>query len=76
MSVDPRHPIVLALVLRLLRGETITVIDEHGRIWRSEASRLFLVLPGNGEAAPILEHVDAYEVALRLASLRLPVSAA
>jgi hypothetical protein len=66
--VAPRYPDVRELAIRLLRGEVVQLEDEHGRRWRGEAGRLLVVLPGNGEAAAVLEG-DAFDVAERLADL-------
>ena len=65
-----RYERVSSLAVRLLAGETIEHVDEHGRHWRATRNALLLVLPGNGESAAILEGVDAFEIATKLAALR------
>jgi hypothetical protein len=64
-----RYPTVFLLAARLVNGETIERLDEHGRRWRATASALYLVRPGTGELAPIVEG-STYDVAERLAGLR------
>lgn len=65
-----RYGEIRELALRLLAGEVIDVTDEHGRVWRGEASTLALVQPGTGAVGPVLEGVDAYTVAWRLWAVR------
>jgi hypothetical protein len=67
---------VREFVLRLLQGETVDVTDEHGRVWRGTSSELALVQPSTGAVGPVLSGVDAYTVALRLASVDAPEVAA
>jgi hypothetical protein len=62
------EPIFL-LAVQLLNGEVIELVDQHARHWRGTADALFLVLPGSGEAGPVLEAADAYDVAERLVGL-------
>jgi hypothetical protein len=45
------------------------VTDEHGRVWRGEASTLSLVQPGTGAVGPVLQGVDAFSVAFSLATV-------
>jgi hypothetical protein len=71
-----RYNVVRELVFRLLEGETVDVTDEHGRVWRGTSSELSLVQPGNGAVGLVLSGVDAYTVALRLASVGAPDVAA
>jgi hypothetical protein len=67
---------VREIVLRLLRGETVDVTDEHGRVWRGTSSEVGVVQPGSGAFGAVLSGVDAYTVALRLASVDAPAVAA
>jgi hypothetical protein len=66
---DDRYGTVFRLATRLLRGETIERVDEHGRYWRATATALYWFEPATGELAPVVEG-DAYEVAERFGSLR------
>lgn len=63
-----RYRKVRALALRLLRGEVIERVDEHGRRWKGTATVLAIMLPETGETALIIEG-DAYDVAERLSTV-------
>jgi len=64
VGVDHRR--IQALALRLLRGETIEARDKYGRRWHADATSLSVVLPGSGQAGPVLDGADAYDVAVTL----------
>jgi hypothetical protein len=66
---EERYPTVFLLAARLLNGEAIERIDTHGRHGRAAATVLYLVQPGTGELAAVVEG-DAYDVAERFASVR------
>jgi hypothetical protein len=59
---EERCPVVFQLAVRLLRGETIDRVDEHGRHWRATATALCLVAPGSGELDAVVQG-NAYDVA-------------
>lgn len=63
------HDEIRELASRLLAGEVIDRVDEHGRHWQGTADRLSLVQPGTGAVAPVLL-ADAYTVAARLVATR------
>jgi hypothetical protein len=56
------------LAVRLLRGEIVERRDEHGRLWRATHDSLSIVLPGSAASGPVLDGVDAYDVAWLLFS--------
>ena len=65
-SKEPDMVDVFELAVRLLRGEVVEVTDDGGRTWRATASPLSLLW--YGEPNPVLEGVDALEVADALAA--------
>jgi hypothetical protein len=54
------------VAVRLLAGEVVDLVDEHGRRWRATATTLSLVHLGTGEAGLVLEG-SAGDVALEVA---------
>jgi hypothetical protein len=60
--VDPHR--VFEVAVRLLRGEEIAFVDEHGRAWTASADRLEVTI--GGEFGPVFEAVTAYEVAFEV----------
>jgi hypothetical protein len=63
-----RYPAVMALALRLIRGEVVELVDEHGRGWRATSTALSVVLPDARQPGPVLVDADTYDVAATLLS--------
>jgi hypothetical protein len=61
-----RYTAVMALALRLIRGEVVELVDEHGRGWRATSTALSVVLPDERQAGPVLLDADTYDVAVTL----------
>jgi hypothetical protein len=59
-----RHGHAFDLCARLLRGEVVDVTDDAGRVWRATATSLAVLY--RGEPEPLIENVDAFEVAAAL----------
>jgi len=53
---------------RLLHREIVELPDDHGRLWRATHDTLSIVLPGSAASGPVLERVDAFDVAWLLLS--------
>jgi hypothetical protein len=62
------HGIVNYLAVRLMRGETLEMLDEHGRHWVARYDRLLLLASERAETTAVIVG-DAYDVADRFAGL-------
>jgi|HubBroStandDraft_1064217.scaffolds.fasta_scaffold908872_1 hypothetical protein len=56
--------VVFDVAVRLLRGEEMSFVDEHGRTWQASADRLEVSI--GGVLGPVLDGVTAYEVAFEI----------
>lgn len=60
------HDHVFELTARLLRGETVEVLDSHQRLWSATMHSLSLVV--DGDVRPVIREADAFDVAYELSS--------